>query len=167
MALRYNERSLRLSDDAEVFSCALRQNPLLATAAGAAVIAGGCTTLGNAVVLCIMTLIIMPVMGFISSVEMERIRQEFRLAVYCAISSALVFILSLIIDSVVLESVEALGIFAPLTAFSSLILARTSEDAPILTRREAVFEGLAYAAAFALTAIPVALVREIIGKGEI
>lgn len=167
MALKYNDRSRRISDDAEIFSYALRQNPLTAAAAGASIIAGGCTTLGNAVVLCIMMLIILPLMGLISAIEMERIRYEMRLAAYCGISAMLVFVLSLIIDSAVLGSVESLGIFAPLTAFSSLVLARTADDAPILTKREAVHEGFAYAAVFAMTALPVGLIREIVGSGRI
>jgi len=167
MALRYNDRSRRLSDDAEVFSYALRQNPLLTAAAGTAVVAGGCTSLGNAVILCIMMVILLPLIGFISAVEQERIRPHLRLAAYCAISAVVVFLISLAIDGMVLGSVEELGIFAPLVAFSSLVLARTSEDAPILTRREAVHEGFAYAVAFIMLALPVGLIREVLGKGEI
>ncbi len=167
MALRYNDRSRRISDDGEVFSYALRQNPLLTAAAGTAIIAGGCTTAGNALVLSIMMAVILPLMGLVSAIEAERIRYEVRLAAYCGISAMLVFVLSLIIDTVVLGSVEAIGIFAPLAAFSSLVLARTADDAPILTKREAVFEGLACAAVFALTAMPVGIIREIVGSGKL
>lgn len=167
MAMRYNDRTLRQSDSAEVFGYALRQNPLLTSAAGVAVIAGGCTTMGNAVVLSVMMLVLLPLMGLVSAIEVDRIRPERRLAVYCAVSTGLVLVLSLIIDGVVLGSVEALGIYAPLAAVSSLVLARASDDAPILTRREAIYEGLAYAVVFCLTALPVGLIREIAGEGRL
>ncbi len=165
--MRYDNRAHRLSGDSEVFGYALRQNPLLTSAAGVTLIAGGCTTLGNAVVLSVMMLVLLPLMGFISALEQDRLRPEKRLAAYCAIAAGVVLVLSLIIDGVVLGSVEALGIFAPLAAMSSLVLARASDDAPILTRREALLEGLAYAAVFALAALPVGLVRELAGQGRI
>lgn len=167
MAMRYNNRARRTSADAGVFGCALRQNPLLTAAAGTALIVGGCTGLGNAFVLCIMMLVILPIMGIISAMEMERIRYELRLAAYCGAAALLVFILSMIIDSIALGSVEALGVYAPLAAFSSLVLARTDDNAPILTRREAVYEGFAYAVSFAAAALPVGFIREIAGDGSL
>lgn len=167
MALMYNERSRRLSEDGEVLSYAIRQNPILSTAAGAVLIAGCCTTLGNAVVLSIIMLIMLPLIGFISAVEMERFQPERRYAAYCAIAAGAVFLISFIVDNIVIGCVEALGIFAPLVAVNSLVLARTSEDAPILTRREAVVEGVACAIIFMCIALPVGLVRELLGSGSI
>lgn len=167
MALMYNERSRRLSEDGEVLSYALRQNPILSTAAGAVLIAGGCATLGNAVVLSIIMLLMLPLIGFVSAVEMESIQAERRYAAYCAIAAGGVFLISLVVDNIVIGCVEALGIFAPLAAVNSLVLARTSEDAPILTRREAVVEGVACAIIFACIALPVGLVRELLGSGSI
>lgn len=167
MALMYNERSRRLSEDGEVLSYALRQNPILSTAAGAVLIAGGCATLGNAVVLSIIMLFMLPLIGFVSAVEMEGFKPERRYAAYCAIAAGGVFLISLIVDNIVIGCVEALGIFAPLAAVNSLMLARTSEDAPILTRREAVVEGAACAIIFACIALPVGLVRELLGSGSI
>lgn len=167
MALMYNERSRRLSEDGEVLSYALRQNPILSAAAGAVLIAGCCTTLGNAVVLSIIMLIMLPLIGFVSAVEMERFHPERRYAAYCAIAAGGVFLVSLIVDNIVIGCVEALGIFAPLAAVNSLILARTSDDAPILTRREAVVEGLACAIIFMGISLSVGFLRELLGSGSI
>ena len=167
MALTYNDRSRRTSDDRAIFSHALRNNPLLSAASGAALAAGGCTTPLSALVMCLIMAAVLPLLGYISAVERERIRPERRMAAYCAAAAAAVFVLSLILDSIVLGCVEAMGVFVPLMAVDPLVLSRTAPDAPILTRREACLEGLACALAFALTALPVGLIRGLLGSGEL
>ena len=167
MALTYNDRSRRVSDDRAIFSHALRNNPLLSAASGAALAAGGCTTPGSALVMSLTIAAVMPLLGYVSAVERERIRPERRLAAYCAIAAAVIFVLSLIMDSIVLGCVETIGVYVPLMAVDPLVLSRTSPDAPILTRREACLEGLACALAFALTALPVGVIRGLLGSGKL
>lgn len=167
MAQTYNRAPRRANHDKEIFSHALRNNPMLSAASGGAIIAGSCTTLGNTLVMCLLTAALMPLIGYISAREAERISPQRRRAFYCAAAALVVFVLSLIFDSIVLGCVEAVGVFAPLLAVNPLILSRTAPGAPILTRREAVFEGLACALAFALVALPVGLIRELLGKGEL
>ncbi len=167
MALMYNARSRRNSDDGAIFAHALRHNPILSAAAGTVLVAGGCRTLGNSVVMCIIMTVLLPLLGYLSAIERERISSQKRMAAYCAGATAVIFVLSLIIDNIVLGCVEAVGIFVPLMAVSPLVLARTAPDAPILTRREAVIEGLTRSLVFALIAIPVGFIRELFGHGTL
>ncbi|MBQ4313490.1 MAG: hypothetical protein IJC18_04690 [Clostridia bacterium] len=166
MALRYNERDQMLADSRELFADALVSNKLLISAAGVNLIAGACISLTNACILAVMMAALLPLVGYLSVSESSRLSRDSRPALYCAITTGVVFALSLLFDLILPYGISEMGIFAPLVAFDSLVLYRIADDAPILTRREAAYEGLSCAIVFAAIAIPVAFVREIIGGGS-
>jgi len=146
---------------------AMMDNPIVAGAAGLTLIAGGCVRMGNALVLILLMVLLLPLVGILSAIERERISPTLRPAFYCAVTAVTVFLFSLMIEGIARGSVENLGIYGPLLAVDSLVLCRTAEDSPYVTPREAFWEALGYAAVFAIIALPAALIREILGNGTL
>lgn len=167
MTLKYNVRTQQNADNRQMFAESFRDNPLLAGAAGATLIAAGCTTLTGAVILSLFMLVNLPLVGVLACRESSRMTDRMRPVFYTAVSCGTVFLLSLLLDAVFPESVTSLGIYAPLAAMNGLVMHRTMPDARILLAREAVIEGIACALCFALIALPTALVRELLGGGSL
>lgn len=167
MTLRHDVRTQLAADDRQMFGESFRSNPLVTGAAGATLIAAGCTTLSGALVLSLFMLVNLPLVGVVACRERESLNPRLRPAFYAAIASAAVFLLSLLLDNVFSDSVTSMGIYAPLAAMNGLVMHRTWQDARILLPKEAVVEGLACALCFALIALPVAFVRELLGGGAL
>lgn len=167
MTLRHNVRTQLAADSRQLFSESFRDNPLVTGAAGATLIAAGCTTLSGALILSLFMLVNLPLVGLIACRERESVSPWLRPALYAAIPSVAVFLLSLLLDNVFRGSVTSLGIYAPLAAMNGLVLHRTWPDARILLPEEAVIDSLACALCFALIALPVAFVRELLGSGTL
>jgi len=155
------------SDQMHIFGETFCENPLVTGAAGATLIAAGCTTLTGAMVLSVFMLFCLPIVGVIACREQERLSTVIRPAFYVAVTSAVVFVLSLVLDGIFRDSVTGVGIYAPLAAMNGLVMHRTWSDARILLTREAVVEGLACGLCFAVIALPVAFVRELLGGGAL
>lgn len=155
------------SDQMHIFGETFCENPLVTGAAGATLIAAGCTTLTGAVVLSVFMLFCLPIVGVIACKEQESINGRIRPAFYVAVTSAVVFLLSLVLDSLFRDSVSGVGIYAPLVAMNGLVMHRTWPDARILLTREAVVEGIACALCFAAIGLPIAFVRELLGAGTL
>lgn len=155
------------SDQMHIFGEAFCENPLVTGAAGATLIAAGCTTLTGAMVLSVFMLFCLPIVGVIACREQESIDARRRPAFYAAVTSAVVLVLSLLLDTVFRGSVTGAGIYAPLAAMNGLVMHRTWSDARILLVREAVVEGFACALCFGIIALPVAFVRELLGGGAL
>ncbi len=155
------------SDQMHIFGETFCENPLVTGAAGATLIAGGCTTLTGAMVLSVFMLFCLPIVGAIACREQESMDARRRPAFYAAVTSAVVFALSLLLDTIFRDSVTGVGIYAPLVAMNGLVMHRTWPDARILLTREAVVEGIACALCFAIIALPVAFIRELLGGGAL
>ena len=167
MTLRHNLRTQLAADDRLMFSDSFRGSPLLTGAAGATLVAAGCTTLSGAIILSLFMLVNLPLVGVIACREKESVDSRKRPALYAAVTCATVFLLSLLLDNVFPESVSNIGIYAPLAAMNGLVMHRTWPDARILLPKEAVIESLACALSFALVALPVAFFRELLGAGQL
>lgn len=167
MTLRHNVRTQLAADDRQMFSESFRENPLLTGAAGATLIAAGCTTLSGALILSLFMLVNLPLVGLIACREQESMDSRLRPAFYAAITSVTVFLLSLLLDSLLPDSVSDIGIYAPLAAMNGFVMHRTWPEARILLPREAVVEAMACALCFGLIALPVAFIRELLGAGQL
>lgn len=167
MTLRYNASTQVAYDQRQMFADSFRDNPLVAGAAGATLIAAGCTSMTGAVILSLFMLVNLPLVGVIACREQERIDPRRRPAFYAAVTCSAVFLLSILIDSLFRGSVSGIGIYAPLAAMNGLVMHRTWPDARILLVREAVVEGLACAVCFGALALPVAFIRELLGAGSL
>ena len=167
MTLRHDLRTQLAADERQLFSEGFRENPLLTGAAGATLIAAGCTTLSGALILSLFMLVNLPLVGFVACREQERVDSRLRPALYVAMTSAAVFLLSLLLDYIFPDSVSNMGIYAPLAAMNGFVMHRTWPEARILLPREAVVEAMACALCFGLIALPTAFLRELLGAGRL
>jgi len=167
MTMRHSPTAHIAADRRGMFSESFRENPLVTGAAGASLIAAGCTTLSGAMILSLFMLVCLPLVGVLACREKESIDSRRRPAFYAAVTCAAVFALSILLDSIFPNSVSGIGIYAPLAAMNGLVMHRTWPDARILLPGEAVVEGAACALCFAVIALPVAFIRELMGAGEL
>ncbi len=167
MTLRHNAGTQVAYDQRQMFGDSFRDNPLLAGAAGATLIAAGCTTMTGALILSLFMLVNLPLVGVIACREQESIDPRRRPAFYVGVASASIFLLSILLDNIFPGSVSGIGVYAPLAAMNGLVMHRTWPDARILLVREAVVEGLACAVCFGAIALPIAFIRELLGAGSL
>lgn len=143
------------------------KNPFLASAAGVCIIAGAGVSLSNALVLCAVVLVLLPLLCIFASLENKRLSDDIRPMVYFLASSVLVFGISFALNTLYPGCVEPAGIFVPLLSASSIAMCSTSLERKGISSGEAFLEGLAVALCFCLVALPVSIVREVIGSGKI
>ena len=90
MTLRNDINRQIAADNRQMFGESFRDNPLVTGAAGATLIAAGCTTLTGAMVLSVFMLFCLPIVGVIACKEQESIDARRRPAFYVAVTSAVV-----------------------------------------------------------------------------
>lgn len=155
----------RENDPQEAFASAFFRNPMLVTAAGANLIAGGCITLSNGIIMTLLLLILLPLTGLAASSLKERVSQRIRPAVFAAGCAAIMLALALACNAVSSGSADALGVFLPLTALDTLVFIRLVRNSPEMTAGEGLAAGAGTACAFAILALPIAFLRGLIGGG--
>lgn len=153
------------SDPKGAFELAFFRNPLLVTAAGANLIAGGCVTLSNGVIMSLLLIVTLPLAGVFAVLENGRFSKTVRPAVYAAICSVIMFLISLACNAIVGGSADALGVFLPLTALDTMVFMRLVQTTPLDTIGEGLAAGAGTACAFAAAALPAAFIRGLIGGG--
>lgn len=165
--MKYNNSSRALSEHTEHIKNSLSSSPTLIKASGVATIAGAALSGANALMLVFLVLSILLVIGLTTILDGDRLEYPIKNIVYTAVSVFTLFALLIIINQIFPNQLNNIGIYAPLLAFNSLVLCRSEEDAPMLLGTETVTDALALTAVFALIAVPVALIREILGSGEL
>jgi Na+-translocating ferredoxin:NAD+ oxidoreductase RnfE subunit len=145
----------------------LRDNPVLLTASGCALVAGAAISAANVFALSVLMLILLVIVGLISTIDGDRLKLPTKPIVYVGITTAAVFLTVFFVNSITGGFFDRLGIYAPLAAVSSLALCRTKDDSPFFEKAEAVTDAAALTAVFAFVALPVAIVRELLGFGRI
>lgn len=145
----------------------VQSSPILTGAAAVTLIAGGCTSIANALVLIALCAAVLPLTAALAALERGRLNVVLRPMLFALVSVLAVFGVSLLIDNVIAyDSVAALGIYAPLLAFDSIAVA-AAEYKPSLTPGKAAAEAFTGLFAVAACALPVALIREVLGSGKL
>lgn len=167
MALKYNDSSRVITEQKSVFLDSLTSSPVLVRACGASLIAGAAISGGRALCLILLVTLLLVTVGLVSAIDGDRISAPLRPVVYTAVAVVILELAVQLLGLIDENFVNSLGIYAPLIAFSSIVLVRTEPDSPMLTAGESVTDALALAATFAALALPVALVRELLAGGTI
>ena len=153
------------NDPGRAFSDAFRRNPMLVTAAGANLIAGGCITLSNGVIMTVILLVLLPLAGLAAAARKSGTSQRTRPAVLAAAAAVIMLAIALACNAVSAGSANALGVFLPLTALDTLVFFRVVRSTPEMTAAESLAAGAGTACAFALIALPAAFLRGLLGGG--
>lgn len=153
------------SDPMGAFITSFFRNPLIMTAAAANLIAGGCITLSNGVVMSLLIIVLLPLVGALATVENGRFSKTARPAVYALICAVVMFLVSLACNSAVRGSADALGVFLPLTVLDTTVFMRLAQTSSLNTLGEGLAAGAGTACAFAAVALPAAFIRGLLGGG--
>lgn len=167
MTMKYNDSSRYISERRDDVRQSLLDNPTLLKASGVATIAGAAVSGANAAVLVFLVLILTVVIGSMTLLDGDRLGYPLKPFIYTGVSVMTLFALLMLLKLIMPEQLNKLGIYAPLLAFNSLVLCRCRVDAPMLIGGQAVADALGLTAMFAMVALPVGMLREVLGSGEI
>ena len=167
MTMKYNRSSRYMAERTEDVRSSLLDSPTLLKAAGMATVAGAAVSGVNALLLIALVLALTLAVGAATLLDGDRLEYPLKPIVYAAVTSVVLFAMLMLIRLFFPEQLNKLGIYAPLLAFNSLVLCRIQPDAPMLIGAQAVTDALGLTAMFALTALPVSLVREVLGYGKL
>lgn len=143
------------------------EHPMLLRGAGIVTIAAACTSAGNALALTLVSLVLCLVMSVVYIFERGEYRQPMRSMVYLVPSAGMTCLCGLAVNAVSPATAQSLGPYLPLLAVDSLVLARVQADAPFLPPTQAMPEALGLWWLYAATALPIGILREILGQGTL
>lgn len=142
-------------------------NPMLIHGAGIATVAAACSSAINAVALTLIMLVLCAAMSVVYMFEREEYIQPMRTLIYFVPAVMLTFVSGIVLNAVSPRTAESLGIYLPILAADAIVLARLEEDAPFVPSSQALPEALKLWWMYAVLALPIGALREILGKGEI
>lgn len=143
------------------------EHPLPAHGAGAVTIAAACTSGGNALALTLSMLLLCGLMGFVYIFERGEYLQPMRTLVYLIPSALLTCLCGLIVNALSPAVAQSVGMYLPLLSVDALVLARLQPDAPFIPPTQALPEALRLWWLYAVTALPVGLLREWLSGGTV
>lgn len=143
------------------------EHPMMIQGAGAVTIAAACTTAANALSLALVMLVMCTVMSVVYMFERGEYIQPMRSMVYFVPSALLACLCGLALHSLSPDTAGSIGMYLPLLAADSLVLSRLQANAPFLPPAQALPEALRLWWLYAVMALPIGILREIIGQGTL
>lgn len=143
------------------------EHPMMLQGAGIATIAAACTSAANALALTLVMLVMCAALSVVYMFERNEYIQPMRSLLYFLPSALLAGLCGLAVNAVSTATAQSIGLYLPLVAADSLVLARLQADAPFLPPAQALPEALRLWWLYAVMALPIGLLREIIGQGTI
>ncbi len=165
--MKYNKSSRIISEHTDYLKRSLFDSPTLIKASGIATVAGAAISGANALILSFLVLCLLLAVGLTTILDGDRLEYPVKPIVYTAVSVFTLFALLIIIKQIFPKQLNSIGVYAPLLAFNSLVLCRSEDGAPMLLSTETVSDALALSGIFAGIAVPVALIREVLGSGAV
>lgn len=142
-------------------------HPMLLHGAGIATIAAACTSGVNALALSVIMLLLCVAMSVIYMYERGEYIQPMRSVVYFVPSALLACGCGLLLNAVAPSAAAAIGLYLPVAAADSLVLARLQADSPFVPPSESLPEAMRLWWLYALMALPIGLLREAAGNGTV
>lgn len=140
-------------------------HPMLVHGVGIATIAAACTTAASAVILSVIMLVLCLCMGIIYIFERSEFIQPMRSIIYFVPAAFLACTCGIVLSFFSAGTATRLGMYLPLTAADALVLARIQPDAPFLSPSDALPDAIRLWWLYAVMALPVGLLRELLGNG--
>lgn len=161
------KRQNKLSHIADYQAGTGMEHPMMLQGAGIATIAAACTSAANALALTMVMLVMCAVLSMVYIFERDEYIQPMRSLVYFVPSTLLAVLCGLAVNAFSAVTAQSIGLYLPLLAADSLVLARLQVDAPFLPPAQALPEALRLWWLYAVMALPIGMLREIIGQGTI
>lgn len=143
------------------------QSPMLVHGAGTVTIVAACSSAMNALSLALIMLVLCIAASVVYMFEREEYIQPMRTIVYFVPSAILTFVCGIVLNALSPQTAENLGMYLPILAADAIVLARLEEDAPFVPPTQALPEALKLWWMYAALALPIGILREILGAGSI
>lgn len=143
------------------------RHPMLIHGAGIATIVAVCTSAGNALCLSLIMLVLCVAMAAVYLFERDEYIQPMRTIVYFVPSSIITFLCGWLLTRIAPHTAADLGAYIPLLAADAVVLARLEEDAPFVPLTHALPEAIGLWWLYAVTALPIGMLRELLAKGSV
>ncbi len=143
------------------------RHPMLIHGAGIATIAAVCTSASNALWLSLIMLVLCVAMGAVYLFEREEYIQPMRTIVYFVPAVIITFLCGWGLSAIAPQTAAELGAYIPLLAADSIVLARLEDDAPFVPITHALPEAIGLWWLYAVTAVPIGILRELLASGSI
>lgn len=143
------------------------EHPMMTHGAGIVTIATACTSAANALSLTLIMLVLCSAMSVIYMFERGEYIQPMRSIMYFVPSAIIACLCGLAVNSISEETARSIGMYIPILAADSMVLARIQADAPFLPPAQALPEALGLWWLYAALALPIGVLREIIGQGTV
>ena len=143
------------------------KHPMLLHAAGVATIAAACTNAGNALALTLIMLLRCVGMSVVYMYERGEYRQPMRSVVYLVPSALLACGCGMLLNAASPVCADSIAMYLPVAAADSLVLARLQPDAPFVSPSRALPEALGLWWMYAVMALPIGALRELLASGTL
>lgn len=144
-----------------------QKHPMLLHAAGVATIAAACTNAGNALALTLIMLLLCVGMSVVYMYERGEYRQPMRSVVYLVPSALLACGCGMLLNAASPVCADSIAMYLPVAAADSLVLARLQPDAPFVSPSRALPEALGLWWMYAVMALPIGALRELLASGTL
>lgn len=143
------------------------QHPMLLHGAGIATIAAACTSAANSMALSVIMLALCSGMALIYIFERYEYIQPMLSVLYFVPAAFIACGSGIILNTFSAATSASLGMYLPLTAADALVLSRLQPDSPFLPPSDALPSAIRLWWLYAAMAVPIGLLREILGKGTV
>ena len=143
------------------------KHPMLLHGAGIASIAAACTSAGNALALSSVMLALCSVMALIYIFERGEYIQPMLSVMYFVPAAFIACGCGILLNTFSVGTSASIGMYLPLTAADALVLARLQPDSPFVSPSDALPSAISLWWLYAVTALPIGALREILGKGTL
>jgi Predicted NADH:ubiquinone oxidoreductase, subunit RnfE len=143
------------------------RHPMMLHGAGIATIAAACTSAGNALALSLIMLALCCGMAMVYIYERGEFIRPMLGVIYLVPAAFIACAAGIVVHWTSPGTAASLGMYLPLAAADSLVLARLQPDSPFLSPSDALPSAVSLWWLYAVMALPIGLLREILGSGTI
>ena len=143
------------------------KHPMLIHGAGITAVAAACTSAANALTLSVIMLLLCSGVAMVYIFERGEYVYPMLGVIYFTVSSFGACVCATAVNFLSPGTAASLGMYLPLTAADALVLARLQPDSPFVSPSDALPAAIRLWWLYAAMALPVGLLREILGKGTV
>ncbi len=143
------------------------KHPMLIHGAGITAVAAACTSAANALTLSVIMLLLCSGVAMVYIFERGEYVYPMLGVIYFTVSSFGACVCATAVNFLSPGTAASLGMYLPLLAADPIVLARIQPDSPFVSPSDALPSAVGLWWMFAVMALPIGIIREILGKGTL